>query len=375
MKSKSIFKIVLIMVVLISLVSCDVIIKKPKKCTVTFNGNGSTSGEMVSQVVEYNTDLKLSPIEYKIGDIKASQWATDPTGKFLIDDEATIRVTEDMTLYAYWGDNQPFTIHFLDKEGQVKLHTRTGETDIIYTVNGGELVHLTSTTDIDVPANSVISFYAVRTENDSLNFKCTENCTVFGNVMSLIYGDDFTDPTKTDLFEEAFYNLLKGNTGLTDASNLILPSMTLAEGCYDSMFQNCSYLVSAPKLPATNLAKGCYMSMFMACVRLKKAPELPATTLQYACYYDMFKDCKSLKKAPVLAAPVLAPYCYDEMFQNCTKLKYVKCLATNTDATDCTFRWLYNVTTEDGTFVRDPSKHWAYDSERGVPKGWEIIDN
>ena len=95
---------------------------------------------------------------------------------------------------------------------------------------------------------------------------------------------------------------------------------TMANNCYQYMFQGCTSLISAPELPATTLANNCYNSMFFDCTSLTQAPSLPATTLAISCYAYMFAGCASLTKAPALPATTLANNCYQYMFQGCTSL-------------------------------------------------------
>ena len=102
-----------------------------------------------------------------------------------------------------------------------------------------------------------------------------------------------------------------------------LPAVKLTDGCYCSIFQNCTSLTQAPKLPAAILADWCYCDMFCGCTSLVQAPRLPALTLAPCCYNCMFFDCISLVRAPELPATVLATYCYNCMFQGCTSLVQV----------------------------------------------------
>ena len=44
---------------------------------------------------------------------------------------------------------------------------------------------------------------------------------------------------------------------------------TMADNCYQYMFQGCTSLISAPELPATTLADFCYYRMFNGCYALK----------------------------------------------------------------------------------------------------------
>lgn len=90
--------------------------------------------------------------------------------------------------------------------------------------------------------------------------------------------------------------MFMGCTGLKSLPSGLLPSTSLAFGCYAKMFSGCSNIASVPAnlLPATTLAKGCYHCMFARCSSLVKAPELPATEPQPGCYFTMFRWCSKL---------------------------------------------------------------------------------
>ena len=153
------------------------------------------------------------------------------------------------------------------------------------------------------------------------NFISSGKFDVEGNIMSLLYGDNFINQTDLSIGSiYTFYKLFKGNTNMVNAENLILPATTLKSHCYYSMFHSCSGLTTAPELPATSLAEGCYGDMFYGCTSLTTAPSLPATTLAMSCYEQMFNGCRSLTTAPSLPATTLASYCYYGMFGGCTSL-------------------------------------------------------
>lgn len=201
-----------------------------------------------------------------------------------------------------------------------------------------------------------------------------------GNVMSLLYGDNFKDHTTiekngafsslfydynlydydnrklcgivnakdmslpaTTLTENCYNSMFCGCTSLTTAPS-ILPAITLADNCYQCMFSLCSSLTTAPKLPATILAIECYRLMFSICTSLTTAPTLPATTLTYACYQDMFQGCSSLINAPELPATTLVPHCYNSMFYNCTSLTTAPILHATTLDEYCYDYMFYNCT-------------------------------
>ena len=197
------------------------------------------------------------------------------------------------------------------------INVGTGTT---YSINGGEWQN-TGTT-LAVNGGESIRFKGTNgTYNNNIFSGSTAGFNVEGNIMSLIYGDDFKDKTSFPFSSISFLNgFFKNCTGLTSAENLILPVTTLTSNCYSDMFSGCTSLTTAPELPATTLANSCYSGMFRGCTNLTTAPALPATTLSNYCYRNMFEKCTSLVSAPELPATTLTIYCYAYMFYECTGL-------------------------------------------------------
>ena len=206
--------------------------------------------------------------------------------------------------------------------------TRTIE----YKVNNNEWTSITSNTGESAPTITVNSGDKIQFRGNNaqyatyLYFKFKYNSfsgsalfEVEGNIMSLIYGDNFKN-NSTISSTYAFAGLFTRCVNLVSTKNLILPATTLAEWCYYRMFQNCESLVTVPVLPATTLANYCYSYMFYGCTSLTVAPELPATALATQCYSGMFGGCTSLTKTPELPATTLAQSCYQSMFYRCTSL-------------------------------------------------------
>ena len=172
-----------------------------------------------------------------------------------------------------------------------------------------------------------------------------------GNIMSLLYGDNFVNQTSLIEKGSAFKNMFYSSP-IVNAKYLYLPAITLSTECYYGMFENCTYLITAPELPATTLAganiyggydDGCYENMFRGCSSLIQAPSiLPATTLVNGCYTNMFRGCSSLVQAPQLPATTLAPYCYISMFDDCTSLTQAPELPATTLANGCYANMFYN---------------------------------
>ena len=174
-----------------------------------------------------------------------------------------------------------------------------------------------------------------------MNYENYSDIQTSGNFQSLFQGCTSltTAPAlpATTLAQECYSGMFSGCTSLTTAP--ALPATTLAQECYMYMFQECTSLNAAPALPATNLKDNCYTDMFYSCVSLTTAPALPATNLASMCYSGMFAGCTSLNAAPVLPATTLASMCYSGMFQNCTLLK----AAPELPATNLVWRCYYDM--------------------------------
>ena len=218
-----------------------------------------------------------------------------------------------------------------------------------------------------------------------------------GNIMSLLYGDDFEDKTTipsvscymfmffectsltaapelpaTTLTNSCYENMFQGCSSLTEAPEL--PATTLTDSCYKGMFGGCTSLTAAPELPATTLSSLCYNGMFSGCENLTTAPELSATTLESQCYSSMFSYCTSLTTAPELPATTLVQSCYQYMFKGCTNLNHITMLATDIPymiADECMYTWVEGVASN-GVFVKHPDMHTIENSPSGIPVGWTV---
>lgn len=108
--------------------------------------------------------------------------------------------------------------------------------------------------------------------------------------------------TATDLTNapNCYASMFK-DSGMNDLANLTLPAMTLSNGCYANMFENCTNITGLPNnyLPAQTLAEDCYFGMFKGCTGLSSAIVLPATILVAGCYNEMFSGCSSLNNITV----------------------------------------------------------------------------
>ena len=280
--------------------------------------------------------------------------------------------------------NEYLTVRVLDgnSEAMINFVSNSGCTvDLKYSLNGGSWTTYTQPISGLQEADVVRFKGHVVQQTDagpygkygsfSFNYR---NVEVEGNVMSLLYEDNFSG--QTDLMYpwifSGMFSLSLSLIGLLNAENLILPATALTDCCYSNMFYNCAVLQTAPQLPATTLADSCYYQMFAKCGVLQTAPTLPATTLADNCYVGMFNGCKALETAPELPATTLAYASYLRMFANCDNLNYIKCMASDISATSCTTQWLDGVAAN-GTFVTPSSTTWSSGID-GIPQNWTRVD-
>ena len=156
--------------------------------------------------------------------------------------------------------------------------------------------------------------------NKYITFSSTVSSNVGGDIRTLSNYLDVNSETTPQSY--MFYKLFNNNKNIVDASNLRLPYTTLAEYCYQSMFDGCTSLTTAPELPATTLAS----------------------------------------------------YCYRYMFYQCFKLNSITVYANDISATNCTSSWLSNVASS-GTFRNLGSATYPTDSASGIPTGWTEVKN
>ena len=181
------------------------------------------------------------------------------------------------------------------------------------TINTGERIYLRGNATVGDAANDTLGIGF---------FNISQSCNVGGNIMSLLFNDDFEDKTDLTGYGMAFFGLFTQQP-IVNASELILPATTLTEGCYYGMFAGCTLLTTAPALPATTLTEACY-------------------------YY---------------------------MFGGCSNLNYIKMLATDISASDCLNGWVTDVSST-GTFVKNPalSEETIGRGVNGIPVDWTVVD-
>ena len=256
------------------------------------------------------------------------------------------------------------------ENGVIPWKANTTTKTIEYSLNGGSWTSITSTSNgvmINVSQGDTIRFRGNNTTYCNANKEqysgfglgqagqngdYVSNAASFnveGNIMSLIYGDNFINQTS---FTSGTYNLcsLFKKAKVVSAENLILPATTLTQYCYRAMFSWATYLTKAPALPATTLAKGVYWYMFESC---------------------------AITTAPDLLAETLVEECYGSMFTSCASLNFIKCMAiAGFNSKNCKQTWTNGVASS-GTFVKDSGvsvSTWT-NGASGIPTNWLVYDN
>lgn len=237
-------------------------------------------------------------------------------------------------------DTHPKTVQVSTDKVTWESKTSTEEQTLLATLNAGEKLY--------IKGNN--RSYSFDDGDDGISSNCfivDKDVYVYGNIMTLVTGDDALEGIDAQLEEYAFayfFSRMRNYLLFRSDKKLALPSNMLDYGCYEGMLSFCTRITSAPVLPAKNLATNCYKDMFEKCTALKRAPELPATELAYGCYESMFAQCTGIAVAPKLPATVLKGRCYADMFNSCTNLTTVPELPATTLDSKCYFGMFENCT-------------------------------
>ena len=230
---------------------------------------------------------------------------------------------------------------------------------IEYSIDNGAWTSITSTSEgatISVAQGNLVRFRGSNTAyatsksaysgfgGEDAPASVSATYDIEGNIMSLLYGDNFSGSTTLPNSNFIFCSLFK-KAPVISAEHLILP--------------------------ATALKNYCYRALFSKCTTLTKAPELPATTLATGCYWYMFEECP-ITEAPALNASTLVQECYGHMFEGCVSLNTIECYATSGfSATNCRTDWVKNVAAS-GTFVKSSDATGWTTGASGIPSGWKV---
>lgn len=284
-------------------------------------------------------------------------------------------------------------------------------TDVSYSVDGGRtwvktnnsnssvvITTPTLTTGQKVYWKGNAVKMAVNSSNRGLNasvFSSTCDYDVSGNLLSLLWEETFDDGNTHSLSGKDYcFACMFYGARCKDCSSLIvseddvpvsgfyeffyssrismppeLPATSLANSCYQEMFFNCQYLVSAPQLNAMTLRDMCYQSMFHSCPSLTGTFILPATTLVASCYFGMFINSR-LPSIVIMGENSNVSNCLRQVLRDDTSCNYIKLMANPTLSNSTEFS--RNVAAS-GVFVKHIDATWTTTGYDGVPTGWTVI--
>lgn len=222
-------------------------------------------------------------------------------------------------------ETQYFTVRMLQNNSNLAFTKGTRfDYDLQYSLDSGTTWNVYNSQIYNLNSGSTIMFKGTILSDTGTNGSIGKiysnyNYEVEGNIMSLLYGDDFIGKTVIQ-YDYVFMSLFYNNHYLLNVENLVMK----------------------------------------------------ASTLTFCCYLSMFNECNSITKAPVLYATTLADGCYQNMFSGCRSLTEITCLATDISATNCTFNWVNNVASF-GTFKTPSATAWSTGTS-GIPVNWTRIN-
>jgi len=250
------------------------------------------------------------------------------------------------------------TIYYRKNGGEWTLWAANTSTGVTISVSAGDIIELKGNNS----KYGKSTYYYVQFASSNVTFN------VYGNIMSLINGDNF-EGTSTVSGTYCFASLFRASK-VVSIKHMVMPSV-LGTFCFQNTFYGCTSLVDAPELPAESMTESCYHGMFYNCTSLVEEPVIRATTAAKNCCRQMFYGCTSLTKAPVLKPLTLSQTCYYAMFDGCSSLNYIKALFTTTPSSSYTQYWVRGVASS-GTFVKNSSATWNVTGNDGIPSGWTV---
>jgi hypothetical protein len=228
----------------------------------------------------------------------------------------------------------------------------TNWTDITATTEGIEINVLTGDKVLIKGSNT---YYAYDKNNYSSFTGGTATYNAKGNMMSMLYGDNYIG--QTALTASWALSQVFNSSNVVSAEYLIMPATILTDDCYRATFAHCQLMIKSPKI-------------------------LPAITLSTDCYYYMFQDCPLMETHPELPAATLVSNCYKGMLSDCPSLSIITCLAQYNISSSTVGNFIINGAGtpyyQNGTFIKHPDAEWpsptSGNTYAGIPSNWTIIN-
>ena len=275
------------------------------------------------------TDAKLGATSLSgiyLGSTKLWPLSIDYSNEYL-----TIESLEDSNEIGWKShDSTTKTIQWsTDKTNWISVTSSTSG-EVLTTLNTGDKLYVKGTNNTYGATWNTRSF-----------FTSTKTFNTYGNIMSMIYGDNFAN-TDAPNYNCMFWYMFT-ESDVVDASHLIFPT-TVRSYMYVCMFQDCTSLTGAPVLP---------------------------NGAAYMSFNSMFTRCTSLTTGPVVQANP-GTYSYRELFDGCSSLNSITVYATSLGSNGFT-NWVRNVGAT-GTFTKLASMTSFPSGGSGIPSGWTVVD-
>ena len=223
---------------------------------------GNTGTLYVPNGADYSTWLAALGPNWTRKDSDDTDWSTEylrfkitdsnPTGKVILYSPNTAATSTNFTAPVQYSINGG---------DWITIGNQVGVTYTIDNLSQGDIVRFKGSNPT----------YCNNNKNAEWHFSgTTVECEIQGNIMSLIYGDDFAGETVLPS-AWTFYQMFADVTALTSAKNLVVPARELKESCYRAMFSRCSALTSTFDIDIDIPALNCFGYMYENC-NLQKAP-------------------------------------------------------------------------------------------------------
>lgn len=213
--------------------------------------------------------------------------------------------------------------------------------------------------------------------------------SMFANCTSLVNLPELPPMTSFSYYGPKCNGMFGGCTSIVNVPSNYLPYGKMSDSCYNSMFKDCTSLITAPELPGTTERPYCYRSMFENCTSLTTPPPYingrsiyQGTTLESDSCRGMFKNCTSLTTSPVIAATdnKNSSSGYNqwnspmgEMFYGCSSLTRIKVKYKYWRNSWLSHDWVVGVAP---TGVIEKSGSVTIPSgTSGVPDGWTTVNS
>lgn len=210
-------------------------------------------------------------------------------------------------------------------------------------------------------------------EGNCAHFTGDGQISLSGNLMSLAFKDNYAN-VNTIPYDFCFAELFAHTNFVDDALELKIcndENTILSPWCYASMFKYCENMHYAPLLPSLNLAEGCYNGMFSNTPDLSASGGiiLPAETLAPKCYKLMFRE--SGIDSITIQCTSLAEECFYGMLNGCQNLfDIVLYEFAGTWSTSAAYHWLNNVAGSGTIHTNMDMTGMPNDDISGCPSGW-----